>query len=202
MAADPPQRSDQPDVPDGVRELRPPRGLEVRQQVELAASHRRGGRTYRAGTTQRASPQPPSERGIRCAGSIRWSRRRRCRAGRRPRRAGCRSPPLTDVRWSGSVRRNWVFGAQLCAPAKRCALHRFSSQACGWPAAGSDAAVVSNSGRRRTLPPAAWWHRRARRGRQRARMGNGGARSAAGVTSRAMSFREERRTRRNHGARP
>ena len=36
LAADPPQRADQPDVPDGVRELRPPRGLEIRQQVELA----------------------------------------------------------------------------------------------------------------------------------------------------------------------
>ena len=35
-AADPPQRADQPDVPDGVRELRAPGGLKVRQQVELA----------------------------------------------------------------------------------------------------------------------------------------------------------------------
>ena len=34
-AADPPQRPDQPDVPDGVRQLRPPRRLEIRQQVQL-----------------------------------------------------------------------------------------------------------------------------------------------------------------------
>jgi hypothetical protein len=33
---DPPQRADQPDVPDGVCELCPPSGLEVRQQVQLA----------------------------------------------------------------------------------------------------------------------------------------------------------------------
>jgi len=36
-AADPPQRPDQPDVPDGVCELRAPGGLEVRQQIEPAA---------------------------------------------------------------------------------------------------------------------------------------------------------------------
>jgi hypothetical protein len=31
VAPDPPQRADQPDVPDGVRELRAPRRLEIRQ---------------------------------------------------------------------------------------------------------------------------------------------------------------------------
>ncbi len=34
---DPPQRSDQPHVADRVRELRPPRRLQVREQIELAA---------------------------------------------------------------------------------------------------------------------------------------------------------------------
>ena len=34
--ADPPKRPDQPDVPDSVSQLRPPCGLEVQEQVELA----------------------------------------------------------------------------------------------------------------------------------------------------------------------
>src|SRR5947207_15287702 len=34
-AADPPQRSDQAYVPDGMRQLRPPSGVEKREQVEL-----------------------------------------------------------------------------------------------------------------------------------------------------------------------
>jgi hypothetical protein len=40
QAADPSQRPDQPDVPDGVRELRPPPGLQIRQQIELATVKR------------------------------------------------------------------------------------------------------------------------------------------------------------------
>jgi hypothetical protein len=35
QAADPPQRPDQPHVPYGVRDLRAPERLQVRQQVEL-----------------------------------------------------------------------------------------------------------------------------------------------------------------------
>jgi hypothetical protein len=70
-AADPPQRPDQPDVSDGVRELPPPRGLEVWQQVELASVYARWQRLH-AGTTQSGSPQP-SDRGITCAGSTRLS---------------------------------------------------------------------------------------------------------------------------------
>jgi hypothetical protein len=37
VPADPPQRPGQSDVADGVRELRPPRRLQIGQQVELAA---------------------------------------------------------------------------------------------------------------------------------------------------------------------
>jgi len=37
LPADPSQRADQPDVPDRVRELRPPDGLQVWQQIDLAA---------------------------------------------------------------------------------------------------------------------------------------------------------------------
>jgi hypothetical protein len=57
MTADPPQRADQPDVPDGVRELRPPRGLHVGQQVELASVIGTvAGPTERADTESIAAP--------------------------------------------------------------------------------------------------------------------------------------------------
>ena len=69
-AADPPQRSDQPHVPDGMRELRPPRRLQVGHQVQLPAVVARWQRRH---ARQRGSPHPPSDRGIRCAGSIRRS---------------------------------------------------------------------------------------------------------------------------------
>jgi len=36
LAADPSQRPEQPDMPNGVRELRPPHGLEMGEQVEPA----------------------------------------------------------------------------------------------------------------------------------------------------------------------
>jgi hypothetical protein len=47
---------------------------------------------------------------------------------------------IAGVRRSGFDRRKGI----LVRAAQRCALHRFSSQACGSSAALSDAAVVSN----------------------------------------------------------
>ena len=101
-AADPPERSDQPDVPDGVGQLRPPRGLEVRQQVELAgvvgavtrhgtAAPRTAGRRSRPAT---AGSGAPGRRG--------FPRRRRCTAARRRRRAERRSPPV--MAFAGAAR--------------------------------------------------------------------------------------------------
>ena len=106
VAADPPQRPDQPDVPDGVRELRPPGGLEVRQQVELAgvvgAVARPAAERDDAERVAAAAERPRDQ--VRRVDP--WSlRRRRCRAGRRRRAAGCRSPramPFAAAAWFGA----------------------------------------------------------------------------------------------------
>ncbi len=113
-AADPPQRADQPDVPDSVRELGPPPGLEVGQQVELAGVVGAMTRRRQSGTTQSGSPHPPSDRGIRCAGSTPL---RRAADDAGPAGDGSRwlsVAAIDGVRCSGVVRRSGV-RARSCA---------------------------------------------------------------------------------------
>jgi hypothetical protein len=70
------------------------------------------------------SPHPPSERGIRCAESIRRSTRTRCSVFRRPRRAGCPWPPSTGFAPATSSaaaifgRAAWLAGEAVSASSK------------------------------------------------------------------------------------
>jgi hypothetical protein len=139
VAADPPQRSNQPHVPDGVRDLRAPGRLQVREQVELA-----GVICAVAGTTERndveriAAPERSRDHVCRVdamlgpAGDARCSGDDRALRGRGRHRGGSLQPSR-PLQLGASAQR--CSGAQLGAPAKRCALHRFSSQvvavACG-----------------------------------------------------------------------
>ena len=89
-----------------MRELRPPRRLEVGQQVELAAVIRAMAAPACRHDTS-GSPQPPSEREIRCAGTIRPPVAPHAMHARSATAARCWSVAAIDsVRCSGVVRRS------------------------------------------------------------------------------------------------
>ena len=123
----PPQRPDQPDVPHGMRELRPAPRLEVWQQIQVAAVV--GPVSPPAGRHHTEGVAAPAERARdevrRVDRAIGTAHDARPAGDRRALsiRGGHRRRSLQRLRSS------WLcLAAQGRAAAQRCALHRFSSQ--------------------------------------------------------------------------